>query len=162
MGDTQPAGTGGGLSCGTCAGWRRLRVHRPKPEPQVYWLLIGWAVARQTESLPSSCRGRSPSPWVGREWWAPHSSRARLPLVTHLNVGLGALAQELGHAPTLGGQQVPPLNPLWGGGWLLPGQVGGHSALASCRAPRCTRRAAHSPPGGPERTTANVCEHDLG
>ncbi|XP_044939113.1 uncharacterized protein LOC106006601 [Mustela putorius furo] len=92
--------------------------------------LAGLLLGRE-KNLPSRCRGGGSCPWVGGELWAPHSTRV-VSLRPYWNVGLGALAQALGHtlgraavsAATLGKQQVPPLNLLWGGGWLPPSQVG--------------------------------------
>lgn len=79
--------------------------------------------------------------------------------ISLLLLGFGALPQELGHAhiqklgravvsaAVLGRQQVGPLNPLWGGG-LASSRPGRGLPRASCRAPRSSRRPAHSPPEG--------------
>lgn len=79
--------------------------------------------------------------------------------ISLLLLGFGALPQELGHAhiqklgravvsaAMLGRQQVGPLNPLWGGG-LASSRPGRGLPRASCRAPRSSRRPAHSPPEG--------------
>lgn len=95
--------------------------------------LAGLLLGREKIFLPAAGGGSS-CPWVGCGQWAPHSTRV-VSLCPYWNVGLGALAQALGHtlgraavsAATLGKQQVPPLNLLWGGGWRPQSQVGGCS-----------------------------------